>query len=247
MVTSGPGVNGERRAARPEHTQAQRTDASRRALINATVKVLAEEGYGAASLARISEVAGLSRGLANYHFGSKIALMEEVVHQIAADYADMLSSSTAAASGYERVVELFENYLDGMTRRRRQLASSRVMLVLAAESVSDVPELRTAVQQAYASFRQRLADFLSEGVADGSIRSSVDAEGHAMALHGLLRGVVLQHFVDQNAVELRIVSGAVLDVLHRTLVANGSDGEPLQSGREAPTDAPEHREAAALR
>ncbi|WP_324276738.1 TetR/AcrR family transcriptional regulator [Blastococcus brunescens] len=95
-------------------TQPERTEASRNALIGATLKVIADEGYGAASLIRISEVAGVSRGLANYHFGTKRKLIEAVIKQITGAYHATLPSVDDGAPGYDCIEMLFTSYLDGL-------------------------------------------------------------------------------------------------------------------------------------
>jgi AcrR family transcriptional regulator len=214
-----PGRDGTPRpAGAPPATQPERTEASRRALIDATIRLLAREGYRAASVARIQEESGLSRGLVNYHFGSKTRLMEAVVERIRADYKEQTVGEHGRESmtGLEQVTEMFSSYLERLIRRPEP---SRVMLVLATESVSDAPELRDAVQRAYEGLRGTFVDMLREGIADGTVRADIDPVGHGAVLHGLLRGTVLQYFVDPDHFDLDATRRAALALLERDLAA----------------------------
>ncbi|MEM1381770.1 MAG: TetR/AcrR family transcriptional regulator [Pseudomonadota bacterium] len=59
-------------------TQEQRSHAMRERLIDATLTVLREDGYAGASVSRIVEKAGVSRGAYLHHFPAKDLLMQEV-------------------------------------------------------------------------------------------------------------------------------------------------------------------------
>ncbi|WEL93058.1 helix-turn-helix domain containing protein, partial [Tsukamurella tyrosinosolvens] len=54
-------------------------EARRRQIIAAAAEVLADEGYGRATLARIARQAGISKGVISYHFDGKDDLMRQVV------------------------------------------------------------------------------------------------------------------------------------------------------------------------
>src|ERR1700760_2770908 len=61
------------------------TETARRAEIGAAaIDTIAELGYGQASLARIAETAGTSKGVIIYHFGGKDELMRELVAEVVA-------------------------------------------------------------------------------------------------------------------------------------------------------------------
>jgi AcrR family transcriptional regulator len=197
-------------------TQLERTEASRRALIDATIELLASEGYRATSVARIQDTSGLSRGLVNYHFGSKQKLMEAVVGRIRSEFKEQTvgEHSREQMTGKEQVVELFGSYLYRLIRWPNP---ARVMLVLATESVSDAPELRGAIQDAYANLRQTLIDMLKTGIADGTVRADLDPVSHGAVLHGVLRGMALQYFVDPTGFDIEAARAAALAMIERDL------------------------------
>jgi TetR/AcrR family transcriptional regulator, fatty acid metabolism regulator protein len=58
--------------------------ARRAQIVAAAIDTIAELGYGQASLARIAETAGTSKGVIIYHFGSKDDLIRELVAELSA-------------------------------------------------------------------------------------------------------------------------------------------------------------------
>ncbi|MCD0445446.1 TetR/AcrR family transcriptional regulator [Glycomyces sp. A-F 0318] len=59
------------------------TEAARRAqILRHTIDVVAERGYAGASLNRIAEHTGISKGLISYHFKGKAALLEALVTDV---------------------------------------------------------------------------------------------------------------------------------------------------------------------
>ena len=65
--------------ARIRRTQAERTEDTKSALIEAAVTVLHQQGYNAATTAAIADEAGVSRGSIIYHFSTRAQLMSEVI------------------------------------------------------------------------------------------------------------------------------------------------------------------------
>lgn len=63
-------------------TQEERTAQTRLALISGAIEVIHEVGYAAANTAMISQRAGVSRGAMLHHFGTRAALMAEVVRHV---------------------------------------------------------------------------------------------------------------------------------------------------------------------
>lgn len=63
-------------------TQAERSEAMRQRLVDATLQCLVTEGYAGTTVSRIVETAQVSRGAPVHHFPSKAALMEAAAEQL---------------------------------------------------------------------------------------------------------------------------------------------------------------------
>ncbi|MGQ0567859.1 MAG: TetR family transcriptional regulator C-terminal domain-containing protein [Gemmobacter sp.] len=73
-------------ATTPEQPQTRRAQAKvarRRALIEATITSIAEHGLSGTTIARVTEIAGTSLGLANFYFENKERLFEAVLQHLA--------------------------------------------------------------------------------------------------------------------------------------------------------------------
>ncbi len=95
-------------------TQQERTESSRRKLVEAAVECISKEGFRAATLAAIADRAGVSRGLINYQFEDKNDLMAEVMRyrfeRNAAAYDRTLSDIADPVVRVDRLVDtLIEN------------------------------------------------------------------------------------------------------------------------------------------
>ncbi|KPF81731.1 transcriptional regulator [alpha proteobacterium AAP38] len=70
------------RGVRVRRTQEERSTQTRLALIEATIATISATGYGGATTALIAERAGVTRGPLLHHFGTRAALMAEVVRHV---------------------------------------------------------------------------------------------------------------------------------------------------------------------
>lgn len=69
---------------RPRPTQAERSDAMRTRLLEATLDIIAEEGWARTSTQKICAKAGVSRGAQTHHFLTKDSLLIAAVKEIVA-------------------------------------------------------------------------------------------------------------------------------------------------------------------
>ncbi|HSV70939.1 MAG TPA: TetR/AcrR family transcriptional regulator [Methylibium sp.] len=68
--------------AKPRRTQAQRTEDTRRKILDAAVELLASKGYAGLRTADVADAAGVSRGAQTHHFPSKDELVVAVVEHV---------------------------------------------------------------------------------------------------------------------------------------------------------------------
>ncbi|HEU0203170.1 MAG TPA: TetR/AcrR family transcriptional regulator [Burkholderiaceae bacterium] len=71
-----------RKAPKMRRTQAERTEETRRRILDASVDLLAAKGYAAFRTADVAEVAGVSRGAQTHHFPSKDDLVIATVEHV---------------------------------------------------------------------------------------------------------------------------------------------------------------------
>lgn len=96
--------------------------ARRAQIIASTIEVLAEVGFGKASLALIAQRAGISKGVISYHFAGKDELMEKVVEAVFTEIVELVGPQLEAlTSGTELLRTQIRSVTAYMREHRPQL------------------------------------------------------------------------------------------------------------------------------
>jgi AcrR family transcriptional regulator len=198
-------------------TQVERTAQARRRLLRAAIKLLAERGYTGTTLAEIGRAAGLSRGLVTHHFGTKDACIEAAVDEIHRA-AQRTFTGEAGLRGLARIDHLVDTYLASAHEDQYYI---RAMYVVMADSISEAPSLREAVGNLNEMFRSQLEIWLEQAVADGEVAPGLDLHAASVVIQGMLRGVVLQWFVDPERVDFPATIKAARAMVRAALARPG--------------------------
>jgi AcrR family transcriptional regulator len=84
--------------------QAERSAATREALLNATLECLVEDGYANTTTARVAERAGVSRGAHLHHFQTRDALLAAAAEHLTAKRgAHLLAAADELPTGPDRI------------------------------------------------------------------------------------------------------------------------------------------------
>jgi AcrR family transcriptional regulator len=185
-------------ATLPRRTQAERRAAARDRLLQAAAELIAECGLASVTLAQVGERAGYSRGIANHHFGTKAALIEELISQVEEEFV----AATAPVRNLDASVDeliatssIFIGLLEDLP------AIHRAFLVLWASAVAD-DELRRRMAASDAAFRDAVTAIVERGKARGEVDDGLDADIFAVMLLGQLRGLALQHLIAGDEIDL---------------------------------------------
>ena len=166
--------------------------ARRAQIVEATIDVLAELGYGNTSFAQIARKSGISRGLISYHFKNKDDLMLQVVMEVFAGNMNYVNEQVAArtAAG-EKLQTYIKANLTHMGRQpKRYLA---MMEVVMNAKTSDGESIFKAISQADDDELgyTELEDIFRAGQAGGEFRD-FDPRVMAIALRGAIDKVLGQ-------------------------------------------------------
>jgi AcrR family transcriptional regulator len=177
------------------------TETARRAqIVAAAIDTIAELGYGQASLARIAETAGTSKGVILYHFGGKDDLIRELVAELVTrGSAYMRPQIEAAPTGPDKLRAYIESNLAFMRENRNHVVAT-VEIALNARAADGSRLYDFSVQDAgVAALEQLLAHFQDTG----EFRADFDPHVVAMAIRAAI-----------DAVPSRLARDPALDVGH---------------------------------
>jgi TetR/AcrR family fatty acid metabolism transcriptional regulator len=163
------------------------TSAARRAqFVAAAIDTIAEVGYARASLARIAERVGVSKGVICYHFAGKDELVQEVIADIASKggafvYDHAMTLPTAA----ERLRAWIESVLGYLAAHRTEAVAFHE---IAAGSRGE-PAVSAAVERLVTDVAPAITALFADGQASGEFREDFDPQAAATALMALIDAV----------------------------------------------------------
>src|ERR1700752_2521099 len=194
---------------RPANGSQLRADRTRALVIDETVRCILEEGFAAASAKHITERAGVTWGVVQYHFGDRDGLLMAVVDK---GFAELLEALRELPAGAENVRDRTEFIVNAAWEAFSSPTSMAALEILIATR-----SMRDTVAT------QHLAELASAFVKLGKhIGEGLDAK-HASAIGNLiwatLRGLVVSALVVPNALDTRRERRALVEMI--TLYVDG--------------------------
>ena len=175
-------------AARPiRRTQAERSQESRRRMLDAAFDLLCETASLQFTLADVGERAGYSRGLPGIVFGSKDGLLRELTQHLNTVSMEM-PQMQATGEGFDAALGMMNAIMSASPVQRRV---SLGLYILIAEAMRPDSPVRDAMKKVSGWSAAVFARQLRLAIERGEIRGDVDpkAQGAIMltAAHGAIR------------------------------------------------------------
>lgn len=180
-------TSGQRRAASDDHD-------ARAALIDATVRIIAGQGLGAATSRRITEAAELNLAAITYHFGSKGALVQEALSAELERLVDpALALLETDGDPGANLLAAVQQLLGSFAAERDRAPAYLTALVESARS-DDGGMARSVMRR----LRERLAIVVRGQVDAQVVPAWVDPDAMAALIVAAANGIVLQSAVDPD-------------------------------------------------
>jgi len=190
---------------RPPNGSQLRADRTRALVIDETIRCVLEEGFAAASAKHITERAGVTWGVVQYHFGDRDGLLMAVVDKGFAELAEALHELPTAAENARDRTEFIVNAAWDAFSSPTSMAALEILI--ATRSMRD-PGAGEHLAVLGATFA-KLGKHIGEGL---------DAR-HATAIGNLiwatLRGLVVAALVVAEPVDSRRERRALVDLISR--------------------------------
>jgi TetR/AcrR family transcriptional repressor of bet genes len=140
---------------------------ARERILEAAIEVLKSDGYAGLTIAKVAALAGESKPLVAYHYGSKQGLVQAAGRSIAQMITDEVLDAVDGATTVEAVIRGVDAGVERVLDEDERVA--RLYFDLAAVSVVE-PEIRLTIAEVNAQWREVLVRLLNEA-SDGLTRA----------------------------------------------------------------------------
>ena len=182
-------------------TQAERKAESDRRIIQAAIELFAEQGYVRTTLNDIGARAGYTGGLISKRYGSKQALLREVLNEIYRSFTresmSEVSKTSTVMAGLERYVETF------LKRLTSNNPSLRALYMVMGESMGAVPEMRNEIAGFNRQTIRAIGNLIQQGVDSGELREDLVVRETAALILSALRGLTQLYLTDSRAFSVK--------------------------------------------
>jgi TetR/AcrR family fatty acid metabolism transcriptional regulator len=195
------------------------------AILQAAMKQFARKGVSAAKMSDIAAEAGIGKGTIYEYFPTKESLFQE---SFCAFYASMDEELTKIVRSGLRAAEKLEKLLRTSITLivENDPDFARVMMEYWAEGIrkkESGPENLNLVAL-YEEYRNLLVEVIEEGIAGGEFRP-LSPLPLASLIIGVLDGLYLQWFLDDEVIDPDDAVNTLLSLLHGGMYLNKQDGE----------------------
>lgn len=179
-------------------THAERTDLSDTLMFEAAVKLIVERGTEKTTLKDVGEMAGYSRGLAGYRFGSKSGLLSYVIKRVGDSWSQELRQVTQGKTGFEAIAASIDAHyrfcVDAPVTRR-------AFYLLWFDAAGTTSEVRESMLKIHERRQQDVEQWVKDGINDGSVRADVDPEAVARLFLATVIGILYQWLMQPEAMD----------------------------------------------
>ena len=180
-----------------------RSERSSKRLLDAATTLIAEQGYGATTIAQIAQKAGYSHGLVSQRFGSKSDLIQMLAREFQSYFAvNRLEPALKERRGLDALIVMIETYLDAVAGSG---TLGRAYYELFGESIVLVPEIHQTFVKADRNFRDLLRKSIRSAVDLEEIPAAVDIHGLASMVLAIIRGTSMQWLLDGASIDLAAI------------------------------------------
>ncbi|MFT4766879.1 MAG: AcrR family transcriptional regulator [Glaciecola sp.] len=179
--------------------QTERSALSDKKMLEAAVALVNERGTSKTTLKDIGELAGYSRGLASYRFGSKDGLWMELFARFDERWKSHLREYLEGKTGLEAIRSAIHAQRDFFRREPEYL---RAMYILWYESLGKESDIRAKLADHHRIYRRDVRRWVEAAQDLKEVSSTIDAQQFAIGYCSFMFGTIYQWVVAPDAIDL---------------------------------------------
>ena len=189
------------------------------------MKLIVERGTEKTTLKDVGELAGYSRGLAGYRFGSKAGLFEFVVRAIGEEWLRELRQVTEGRVGVDAIRAATDAHYRFCAEAPQHV---RAFYMLWFESIGPGSEYKQVIAAIHSRRQQDVARWIEKAQAAGQLPAAVDADAAAAQFGASIVGIVYQWLLAPDDLKrIRRLHTNLIETMHALL----HDGETDEQDR----------------
>jgi AcrR family transcriptional regulator len=192
-------------------TQAARREEAERRILTAAMRIVAEQGLDALTLADAGEAAGYSRGLPIHYFGSKADLLAAIAELIREEFFAGLKERMQERRGIANLIAGIDYYFDACRTDPTMIRALHTVLGGALHK----PALAETVARLNRDSAASIEAALRGGIKKGEIRRDLDVHAWSVLVLASVRGVIAQWLVDPEHVDLTALRNGFIEAMRR--------------------------------
>lgn len=177
-------------------TQAERTALSDARMLDAAVQLIVERGADGTTLKEVGELAGYSRGLAGYRFGSKANLFSFIVRSVGEEWLRELGQAVEHKVGLDAILAAADAHYHFVLEAADRI---RAFYILWFISIGPDLEFKQVIAHVHERRQKDVEAWIRRGVAVGKVRKDIDVRGIADQFCATIIGIVYQWLVAPDA------------------------------------------------
>ena len=182
-------------------------------IIEAMRSSVARRGISGSTFEHVAREAGVSRGLLHYYFGTKEALLVEVVRRDAEHRVARLDEPLAQAGSADEILEILVSNLEDSIQND---PGFWVLLFELFTAGRRNPEIQREVGELFNRTREHVADIFRAKEREGVLKLRADADAVVGFLFALADGIALQMLSDPEREHKDVIAAGT--VAARTLL-----------------------------
>jgi AcrR family transcriptional regulator len=172
---------------------------------------VARRGISGSTFEHVAREAGVSRGLLHYYFGTKEALLVEVVRRDTEHRIARLDEPLAAASSAEEILQILVADLQDSIQHE---PGFWVLIFELFTAGRRNPEIQREVGELFTRVRAHMADILRAKEREGVLKLRFDADAVVGYLIALADGIALQTLSDTDRDHAGVIEAGTESARH---------------------------------
>jgi len=177
-------------------TQAERTALSDSRMLDTAVHLIVERGADGTTLKEVGELAGYSRGLAGYRFGSKANLFSFIVRSVGEEWLRELGQAVENKVGLDAITAAADAHYHFVLEAADRI---RAFYILWFISIGPDMEFKQVIAHVHERRQEDVEAWIRRGVAAGTVKEDIDVRGIADQFCAAIIGIVYQWLVTPDA------------------------------------------------